>query len=285
MSTSPGSNAARGKERPDRPHAPFAARLTSCLRCLPDFLIIGAQKCGTSTLHAQLATHPDIRPASRKELHFFDRHYWRGLSWYRALFPAAPPFGRNWLTFEATPSYLFHPHAAERLAKAQPRARLIVLLRDPVERAYSHYQMSLRQQVEPLSFEAAIDAEEERLTPELERMAADPTYYSGVVRKQSYLARGRYAEQLERWFQYFPREQVRVYTARELRQETRRLHQELFEFLGLRDVELPAVPDRNVARYEPMRPETRARLAEYFAPHNERLYRLLGRDFGWNSKK
>jgi hypothetical protein len=263
-----------------RKHVPLRCRLSAPARPLPGFLIIGAQKCGTSTLCAQLTTHPEIRPAFRKEVHFFDQNYRKGLLWYRAHFDVRLP-GARWQTLDATPSYLFHPLVPGWLHQALPHAKLIVMLRNPVDRAYSHYQMSVRHGFEKHSFEDALRLEEERMAGALPELSEAPRYDSRVARKQSYKARGRYAEQLERWLQHFPREQLRIYTNRELAAETARVHGEIFSFLGLPPWEVPPLEDRNVGRYDPMPPHVREQLAAYFAPHNQRLYQLLGRDLGW----
>ena len=170
--------------------------VTARLRPLPDFLIVGAQKAGTTALYAYLRRHPSITGPSWKEVSYFDRHYLRGPAWYRGNFPLR---SRGRIVGEASPSYLFHPDAAERAAALVPGARVIALVRDPVERAHSHYQHEVALGREPLPFEEALEREEERLAGELERMRADAGYFSHAWWNYTYLARGRYAEQLERW--------------------------------------------------------------------------------------
>src|SRR5919201_3141433 len=153
---------------------------TAPLRPLPDFLIIGAQKAGTTALYAYLRWHPGITGPSWKEVSFFDRYYARGEAWYRGNMPSRPRQwlaerrnGRPPLVGEASPSYLFHPLAPERVANLLPRARLIAVLRNPVDRAFSHYQHELSLGREHLSFEEALDREDERLRGEVERMKQD----------------------------------------------------------------------------------------------------------------
>src|SRR5215208_8528317 len=126
-------------------------KATAKLRPLPDFLILGAQKAGTTALYAYLRWHPQITGPSFKEVSFFDRHYARGERWYRAHLPMR----RSSIVGEASPSYLFHPLAPERVAQMLPNARLVALLRNPVDRAFSHYQHEVALGREPLSFEAA----------------------------------------------------------------------------------------------------------------------------------
>jgi hypothetical protein len=145
--------------------------------------------------------------------------------------------------------------------------------------------MRRRDGEEPLEFAAAVDAEEERLAAEHERMLRDRRYSSYDVACWSYLMRSRYAEQLERWFRYFPREQFHILTLESLAADPAAALDAVHEFLGLpphRPVELDA---RFAFDYDPMPPETRARLEEYFEPHNARLYELLGTDFGWGGDR
>ncbi len=131
----------------------------------PAFVIVGAQRGGTTSLYRYLAAHPGVLPASRKELHYFTNRHDRGPDWYRSQFPPTPP---GTITGESTPYYLFHPHAPRRLHAFAPDVKLIVLLRNPVDRAYSHYQLQVRRRHETLPFEEAIAREEERLAGELQ---------------------------------------------------------------------------------------------------------------------
>jgi hypothetical protein len=240
--------------------------------------VIGAQKAGTTALYAYLRWHPDIVGPSWKEVSFFDRHWWRGEAWYRGQFPVRAE-GR--LVGEASPSYLFHPLAPERARSLVPDAKLIALVRNPADRAFSHYQLEVALGREPLSFEDSLDAEDERMRGELERMVSDPSYFSHVWWNHTYVSRGRYAEQLERWYAAFPREQILVVLSDELSQEPAETYGRVLEFLGARPHELSAFPRIFSREYEGMAPETRHRLdAEYAAP-NRQLAELLGRDLAW----
>jgi len=250
---------------------------TAGLRPLPDFLILGAQKAGTTALYAYLRWHPEITGPSFKEVSFFDRHYAKGERWYRAHMPVR----RRSLVGEASPSYLFHPLAPERVAGMLPAARLIALVRNPVDRAFSHYQHEVALGREPLSFEDAVDREDERMQGELERMLRDPSYFSLAWWNYTYIARGRYAEQLERWFAAFPREQLLVLFTEQLSADTAATYRRVLDFLGVtaRDLETyPRIFDRD---YADMNPGTRARLHKEFENPNRRLASLLGRDLPW----
>jgi Sulfotransferase domain len=252
-------------------------RATAGLRPLPDFLILGAQKAGTTALYAYLRWHPQITGPSFKEVSFFDRHYAHGEGWYRAHMPAR----RRPLVGEASPSYLFHPLAPERVASMLPDARLIALLRNPVDRAFSHYQHEVALGREPLSFEDAIDREEERMRDEVERMVREPSYFSHAWWNYTYVARGRYAEQLERWFARFPRERLLVLFTEELAADTAGTYRRVLDFLGAGAHDLESYPRIFEREYEQMPPATRARLERLFEEPNRQLSALLNRELPW----
>jgi Sulfotransferase domain len=258
-------------------------RLTSPLRPLPGFLIIGGQRCGTTSLYYYLRGHPDVMPALGKEIQFFSTHWSRGEGWYRAHFPLQiPVVGRHRpapTTFEATPYYLFHPLAAARAAEVVGGAKLLVLLRDPVERAWSHYRHMVRLGLEPLSFQEAIEREPERLSGEVERIRADPRYDAVNHRRYSYLARGRYAEQLEGWLRHFAPDRLLILRSEALFHDTARCYRDVLSFLGLRQWTPPSFPihTRQSPLPRGMPAEMRRRLDEHFAPANQRLEGLLRR--------
>jgi hypothetical protein len=249
---------------------------TASLRPLPGFLIIGAQRAGSSSLFSYVCAHPDIAPPTHKEIHFFDNNWFRGVPWYRRHFPLALRSGSARLTGEASPYYLFHPAVPERVAATLPEVRLLAVLRDPVERAYSQYQHARRDGHETLSFEEALEREDERLAGEAELLARDPTHVSFAHRRLSYRTRGLYAEQLERWFAVFPREQLLVLRSEELFAEPDRVLASAFAFLGLEPFSLPAYPALNQRPYEPMSDAARAFLEGAFREPNRRLDALLG---------
>lgn len=259
-----------------------AAHLDPRPRALPDFVIVGAQKAGTSSLYGQLAAHPSVVPALRKEVHFFDRRPAR-LARYRAWFPTratlalvAERTGRG-ITGEATPYYLCHPAVPQRLRDAVPEARIIVVLRDPVARAISGYHHCVRHG-ERRPIDVALDPANAEVLPP----ASDVRWYDSPhspLRNCGYLARGRYAEQLERWFAVFPREQILVLDSEVLR--AGRIPDTVLSFLELPGDDVPVVADRNVGSYPPPATALEAELREYFRPHNERLVSLLGVELPW----
>jgi hypothetical protein len=241
-------------------------------RALPDAMIIGAMKSGTSSLHNYLTQHPGVIAPLRKEVHYFDVHYDQGERWYRANFGR---LGEPGLNLDSSPYYLAHPLAPQRAHALVPHARLIVLLRDPVRRAYSHYWHERDKKRETLSFEEAIAAEPARLGDDEQRLARGEIRHSRAHQHYGYLARGRYAEQLERWWRVYPREQTLVLRFEDLAREPMEVLARTLDFLALPRVEHVRLEARNVRRYPPMDPAIAARLREYFEPHEARLQALL----------
>jgi hypothetical protein len=266
-------------------------------RILPSFLIIGVQRGGTTSLLHSLRRHPDvIGPTAgetfvlqRKEVHFFDRHFEEGIDWYRSFFPLAAKRrraqrrGGDLVAGESTPYYIFHPEVPARVAATLPDVKLIAVLRNPVERAYSHYQHRRRAGREELSFEEALAAEEKRLAGSHELIETDRRYRRHHF-QHAYFRRGLYAEQLERWLACFPKEQLLVLRSEDFFAEPETILGEAFEFIGVH----PWQPDkrlhRNNASYAPIDPATRAELEARYAEPNARLAQLLGRDFGWEPR-
>lgn len=255
--------------------------ISASARCLPQFLIIGAMRGGTTTLYRHLVTHSRIEPAFNKEVHFFDKNFHKGLGWYRAFFPLRLSTPDDAITGEATPYYLFHPRCPRHVAKLLRDIRLIAVLRDPLERAFSHYQWAVERGREKLSFEEAIEAEEDRLSGEHERLSADAGYTSFAHQVHSYKARGLYADQLERWFAEFDRQSIMVLKSESLFTDPSSTMPNVLRFLGLPDEELGMLPHRNMGSGRLMDPMMREKLHSYFQPHNERLYQLLGWTEEW----
>ncbi|HUI89678.1 MAG TPA: sulfotransferase domain-containing protein [Anaerolineales bacterium] len=262
-------------------------RATTALRVLPDFLVIGVMKGGTTSFFNYLAMHPQINPPFRKEIKFFDIHYSRGLGWYRAHFPLRFKMGPGMITGEATPYYIFHPCAPNRIEKDMLEKglrveKLIALLRNPVDRAYSHYNHMVRVGREPLSFEEAIKQEAYRLIGEEERIIADPHYSTFKHLHYSYLARGRYVEQLEKWFKLFPREMMLILPSEELYTSPATAYRKATEFLGLADWIPSDFKAYKQGVYEEMPISIRKHLIDYYRPYNQRLYDCLNRKFDWD---
>ncbi len=249
----------------------------------PRFLIIGCPRCGTTSLYTFLIQHPDGLSASKKEIHFFDTNYDKGNNWYKKHFTITEGSERkkDLITGEATPYYVFHPHAPYRVKKTLPDAKLIVMLRDPVERAFSHYKHHFKLKVEPLRFEEAIRVESERIAGEWDKMLQDKNYDSYALQMFSYLARGVYVDQLKRWFGHFPREQILVLQSEDFFDNPEKIFLQILRFLGLPDHKLISYKKFNANGSESIPNGIRQDLINYFKPHNERLYKLIGKKFSW----
>lgn len=255
-------------------------------RALPDFLIIGAMKAGTSSLVSFLSQHPQLLVASRKEVHFFDGGlrpsrdtYAQGPEWYREHFPLKREMGRGQKTFEASPLYLFNPLAPRRIADLVPSVKLIAILRNPTDRAISHYFHETSKGRESLPIMSALLAEEARLQPVLE--AGD--YKSNAYIHCSYKSRGRYREQLDRYLELFDEEQILVLGAEKFYADPVSSLQQVFRFVGVDEEYAPDdLRPRNVGvNRSEVEPEVHEYLDRYFETHNRALHELVGEDFGW----
>lgn len=258
--------------------------LTADARMLPDYLIVGGKRCGTTSLQAYLSRHPSILPPhAGKGTHYFDVNYVRGARWFQAHFPTrlsaalkAHAGGAPVITGEASPYYCFHPAAFARIAAALPGVRIIFVLRDPVERAYSHYRYECRRGFEDLPVHAALDAERDRLDGEPERLLADASYVSHAHIHHSYQARGMYAEQLARASRHFPAGNVLVLHFAELFGDPERALPQVLDFLRLPAADLGPYTRHEAGDGSSMPQDVRARLEGVFHEPN----RLLRRDFG-----
>src|SRR4030067_1481890 len=197
-------------------------QVTYPIRLTPDFIIIGAQRCGTTSLYNYLIKHPGVVSALQKEVHCFDYNFNKGIAWYRSHFPSyfyrynvRQKFKHNCLTGEASPYYIFHPHAPWGISETIPKVTRILLLRNPVDRAYSHYHLEVRLGHETLSFEDAIKREADRLYGELEKMLENEDYYSFNHINYSYLSRGIYVDQIRYWMSFFPKEKILILKSEE----------------------------------------------------------------------
>ena len=261
---------------------------TAARRQLPSFLLVGAQRAGTTSLFRALLSHPLVFGANyHKGVNYFDVNYDRGPAWYRGHFPTVASVERRAggrgraVTFEASGYYMFHPWALSRLTRDLPEVRLVAMLRDPVERAYSAWKHELARGYETESFERALELEDERLSGQRERMLADPGYQSFSHRHHAYVRRGQYDEQLRRMYQLVGRERVHVVESELFFTEPEETYGRLLAFLDLPPL-MPGGFDRWNARPSAAMPAaTRAHLREHFAGHDEALAGLLGREAAW----
>jgi hypothetical protein len=266
---------------------------TARWRPYPDFLIAGTKRGGTTSLWNYLLEHPQVLPmfpAPRgvKSNAFFFENLDRSDAWYRSHFHTSAyrrfrerRVGRT-VTGEASPYYMYGPHAIAHIAARMPTIRLIVLLRDPVQRAYGHYQERRKAGTEPLTFDDALAAEEARLSSDADRRQEDPTYYSRSHDIYSYRDRGIYLPQIRRIHQHLPSENVLILRSEDLYEDEAQVFAEVCRFLGIDDAVAVRDPrQHNYIERSPIAPETAAELYDFYRPHNEALFEYLGRSFGW----
>jgi hypothetical protein len=258
--------------------------LTADLRAEPSIVVVGAQRAGTTTLFRLLSEHPQLRrPTVDKGTGYFDDGYRHGRRWYRAHFPLRIG-GQGRHAFECSGYYLFHPLAAERIARDLPDCRVVVLVRDPVERAYSAYRHEHARGFEPLSFADAVAVEAERTRGLAADLAADPRATSFAHRHHCYLQRGHYAEQIQRFADLLGPDRVHVVDADRLFADPVGTYLDLQESLGLR-ADRPATVGRwNERPGAPLPAELRNRLTTHFELHDAALATLLGTIPSWREE-
>ena len=260
-------------------------RLTARGRRLPDFLIIGAQRSGTTSLYRHLVEHPGIEGAyPSKGAHYFDKRPGKSVGWYRAHFPRRAPHGP--ITGEASPYYLFHPHAPARAARVVPDAKLIVMLRDPVERAYSHYQQEYARGFDDAaSFEQALEPEPKRLRGERERMLADPSYDSPAYQHYSYTVRGDYLDQILAWREHYPEQQLLILPAEGSSPTRERASSRSSGSSALHPRRCPSTACTTLDPTHRCSPPPESSSTSASPTPNQRLYGYLGRDLGWSTHR
>jgi hypothetical protein len=254
-------------------------RSTARWRVLPDFIVFGAMKSGTTSLLHYLSQHPRVSASFKNEIHFFDLNFGKGVEWYRAFFPLRHTMGPEDVAGEASPLYIFYPPAPERIHGLLPGVKLIALLRNPTERAISQYFHEVRKGRETLSPMEALTREEERLRPALERGEFSSTAYIHC----SYKSRGRYAGQIARYLEYFPREQLLVRSSEQFFRNPSELLAEVFRFVGVdAEVNVPDLKPRNVSSNRTLvGGEVYEYLDRHYREEKDALQNLLGQDFGW----
>lgn len=258
-----------------------STKIVGSIKKLPDFLIIGAQRSGTTSLYYYLSQHPDTQLIFPKEVHYFDLNYKKGLLWYKNHFPVT---GRRKITGEASPYYIFNPYVAKRAHTVLPQAKIIILLRDPAERAFSHYKMNVRNGIEPLSFEEAIDKESDRLQEDLLKMHRDEFYVGENHRRYSYINRGFYDEQLKIWLQYYSLEQMMIIKSEDFFQNTEKVVKQVFEFLEIKSNNVNDIDYRNKNKglLTELNEVSKIKLKSLFAKHMAKLTQLAGNGFCWS---
>lgn len=267
---------------------------TARWRPTPDFLIIGTKRGGTTSMWNWLVEHPGVLPMfpaarGRKSTDFFFDGGRAGERWYRSHFHSAAfraavarRRGHPVVTGEASPLYMYDPRVCAQVSQLMPQVKVIIQLRNPVKRALSHWQERVNQGVEPLSFSDALAAEAERTDGQLERMMQDPSYYSQAFDWYSYRDRGIYRPQVERWLAAFPAEQLMIVQSEEFSRDQQGTMDHVSDFLGIPRFQRPEYRRHNESPRVTIDPGTLRDLGDFYRPHNQELYSLLGRDYGWD---
>ena len=260
--------------------------ITGPLRVLPDFIIIGSMKCGTTSLYYDICEHPCASPAAYDEIGFFDSNFHLGLNWYRSMFPTKrriEDIRRKEgvaITGEDTPFYFWNPVAAKRIQKLLPNIKLITILRNPIDRAYSEYQDLVSSESNSPSFETFI--ENEINTRRKDSSLITEENFEIFNQKNSYLLKGVYVDQLKIWAGLFPKEQIFTLSTENLNSEPITALESVFQYLNLPDYKIKNTRRQKQKKYVPMNSQTRKILIEFFKPHNERLFKFIGKKFDWD---
>ncbi|MHA1868936.1 MAG: sulfotransferase domain-containing protein, partial [Candidatus Heimdallarchaeaceae archaeon] len=240
----------------------------------------------TTSLYNYLILHPKIKPSFKKEVHYFDNNYTKGLNWYKSHFPVK--LRNDEQTGEASPYYIFHPLVPKRIYETTKNIsgleeiKFIVLLRDPVERAISHYKHEVRIGAEKLSIREAFRLEQKRLENEERKMITEKDYYSYAHQHFSYLERGKYVVQLKRWFSYFKKRQFYITSSEKLFNNPEITYNEITEFLEIPKYNGLDFQIYNKTENIEVDPDIKFNLKEFFRPYNKELQNFLGLEFPWD---
>ena len=260
--------------------------ITGFIRVIPDFLVIGAKRCGTTSLYQHLPEHPCISKSPYDNMGFFNDNFHLGVNWYKSFFPTT--FTRNkikskfggFLAFDVTTKYMEEESTANNVYQTKPNMKIIIILRNPVDRAYSQYHLSVRQTAERRSFEDVVEENMNRLNKEShEHYEIKPRF---SAKEDNYLKKGLYALQLKYWLKIFPRENILIVSTEEFESNQQIIYNKIFEFLNISKFEVKNTKKMEKGNYLPMKSETRNLLLDYFRPHNHELFELINMEFDWD---
>lgn len=262
---------------------------TNGFRVFPSFIIAGFPRCGTTSLYNYLILHPSIVPAQRKEIRFFNQNFGIGLNWYKLFFPTSfskyklnNKFRKDFMAGDGSGTYVHHPLSPIRIKNSIPDVKIIILLRNPIERAYSQYYHNSKQGIESLSFEKAIENESKRIEGEWERMKKEKGDYSFKYHNFSYLSAGIYVDILKPWLETFSEKQILILGSEDMNESPQKIFNKTITFLNLLSYDFSKFERYNFYDDRPsMSNQMKKKLYEFFKPHNLRLYKFLGRNFNW----
>jgi len=248
-------------------------KVTKKIRVLPDFLIVGAQKSGTTFLFRNICAHSQVAKPEKKEVHYFDQNYEKSIEWYKSHFPTylQMVLSKNKKTGEASPYYLYHPKVPKRISKVIPSVNIIIVLRDPVDRAISHYWHEVKKmEVEKLSIMEALKLEEQRLQLEKSKTSGGKLNYGFNHKHYSYKDRGKYCKQIDRYMKSFNSSQIKILKSKDLFGNTDRSFKEVCRFIGIESTKPNLKLKVNENKYR-KNSQARSYLKKYFKEYNDKL--------------
>ena len=261
--------------------------ITGFIRVIPDFLVIGAKRCGTTSLYQHLSEHPCISRSPRDNIGFFNENYHLGINWYKSLFPTVfykkkmESKNKHCLFFDVTSTYMEEELTAKNVYEVNPNQKIIVILRIPVDRAYSHYHVNVKEKSEKRSFEDAIFEEMNRIKSERIIQNKNKNLRVFTPNNIHYLKKGFYALQLKSWFKIFPREQILVLSTEEFQEDQNLIYKKIFDFLNIPNMKIKSTEKMEKGNYIPMKHDTRNLLLDYFRQCNHELFELINSEFDW----
>ena len=261
--------------------------ITGFIRVIPDFLVIGAKRCGTTSLYQHLSEHPCISRSPRDNIGFFNENYHLGINWYKSLFPTVfykkkmESKNKQCLFFDVTSTYMEEELTAKNVYEVNPNQKIIVILRNPVDRAYSHYHVNVKEKSEKRSFEDAVFEEMNRIKSERITQNKNKNLRVFTPNNIHYLKKGFYALQLKSWFKIFPREQILVLSTEEFQEDQNLIYKKIFDFLNIPNMKIKSIEKMEKGNYIPMKHDTRNLLLDYFRQCNHELFELINSEFDW----
>ena len=261
--------------------------ITGFIRVIPDFLVIGAKRCGTTSLYQHLSEHPCISRSPRDNIGFFNENYHLGINWYKSLFPTVfykkkmESKNKQCLFFDVTSTYMEEELTAKNVYEVNPNQKIIVILRNPVDRAYSHYHVNVKEKSEKRSFEDAVFEEMNRIKSERIIQNKNKNLRVFTPNNIHYLKKGFYALQLKSWFKIFPREQILVLSTEEFQEDQNLIYKKIFDFLNIPNMKIKSTEKMEKGNYIPMKHDTQNLLLDYFRQYNYELFELINSEFDW----
>ncbi len=256
------------------------AGITASSRVLPDFIIIGTVRSGSTSLYYNICEHPSVLSADYDEIGFFDSNFHLGIEWYRSMFPTKKEMENVKketgfaITGEDTPFYFWKKEAAERIYDMNQNSKILSIFRNPVDRAYSNYNISVIAKTENLTFEDAIDEEIDFLSKH--------SFRESVDRRRSYLAKGIYEEQIKIWMEIFSKKQIHLLSTEDMSNNPQNTLQDIFKFLDIPQYEIKKPQKQKANTYEKMKSQTRDRLLDFYKEHNEKFFKIIEKKFEWD---